>query len=236
MSARKVQAAWTRRVPWLFLLLCLTGLHPADETDNHTWLSIRPGGTVELRWLLRVRRTRAMGLRDRIDADGDMDYSKVEISRTAMEVARAAIPLLDLYVDGLPLKIKLLGARLWGDGKDGLYDVNNEILLEARFRASFPPGPGAHLLVYRDRNYPARILPGRMHKGNLEGLKVLKADWDAYPPFVGARIKFVLPKPRPASRPASMPASKPASRPVSRPASGSASRPASRLQPEHRPG
>ena len=217
MSARKVRACPARRGLWLFLLLFLTGLHPADETDNHTWLSIRPGGTVELRWLLRVRRTRAMGLRDRIDADGDMEYSKEEIHRTAVEVARAAVPLLDLYMDGLPLKLKLLGARLWGDGKDGLYDVNNEILLEARFRASFPPKPGVHVLVYRDRNYPARILPGRMHKGNLEGLKILRADWDAYPPFVGARIKFALPNPRPASRPASKPASRPASRPASGP-------------------
>ena len=144
-----------------------------------------------------------MGLRDRIDADGDMEYTKEEMHRTAMEVARAAIPLLDLYVDGLPLKLKLLGARLWGDGKDGLYDENNEILLEARYRAAFPPKPGVHTLVYRDRNYPARVLPGRMHKGNLEGLKVLKAAWDAYPPFVGARIKFLLEKAGAASRAAS---------------------------------
>ncbi len=173
-----------------------------------------------------------MDLRDRIDADGDMEYTKDEILRTAMEVSRAAVPYLDLYVDGAPLKLKLLRARLWGDGRDGLYDENNEILLEAFFRAAFPPRPGIHTLVYRDRNYPARALPGRMHKGEFQGVKVLKADWDAYPPFVGARIRFRLTGTKAASRPAS----KPASRPATRPAGGRTPKKAGRKSSNTHPG
>ncbi len=193
---------------FLLLILFLAWFHPADETDNHSWVNIYPGGKIVVFWKVYIRASRAMEMRDRIDEDGDMEYTEKECRKTAFEFAKAAIPLLDLYVDRRPLQLKLENARVYGEGKGGLYNLDNEVVVEASFTASFRPGPGRHVLVYRDRNYPARKLPGRMHKGKREGIRVIKDELDPFPPFVCERLIFEILPPGPASRPGSRPSGK----------------------------